>query len=321
MFKRFTFALLGAVLFAVGLPACSTNPATGKRIITLLPQAEEVRIGVEAAPQFSAELGGPTPNARLQDYVTNIGNKMAEHTEGDFPKLPWEFTLLDSDTINAFALPGGKVFISRGLAQRMTNEAQLAGVIGHEIGHVTAQHTNQRISHAGLFNIVLAGAAVTVAVSDSDSDFARYGSVALPALAIGGNLVLLKFGRDEELQADMLGVRYMTRVGYDPVGAKEVMQLLASLSAGARPPAFLSTHPDPDARVNQIDRLIRGEYAFTQNNPEFQLHTERFRSDFLAVLSSMPPPTHRQSSSGGSEQRFAFGAPVTWCAHCAAAEE
>jgi predicted Zn-dependent protease len=234
--------------------------------------------------------------------------------------MPWEFTLLDSDTINAFALPGGKVFFSRGLAERMTNEAQMAGVLGHEIGHVTAQHSNQRISHSNVFNLVLAGAAVSVAVADSDTDYRKYGQFAVPALAIGGNIVLLKFGRDEELQADLLGVRYMTRVGYDPKGAKQVMELLQSLSAGARQPEFLSTHPDPASRVAQIEQLLQGEYAHTQNNPEFALHEARFQREFLEVIKGLPRPVHHSRADGG-DVIAALGPPSTWCAHCAACEE
>ncbi len=321
MFRRW---LASALAVGVGFfaPGCSTNPATGERILTLLPRSEEVRIGMEAAPQFTAEFGGATPSPALQDYVTRIGRSMMVHTEADYPELPWEFTLLDSDTINAFALPGGKVFISRGLAEQMTNEAQLAGVIGHEIGHVTAQHSNQRISNTAMFNLILAGAAVSVAVADSDSDYRRYGQVAVPALAVGGNLVLLKFGRDEELQADMLGVRYMTRVGYDPRGAREVMELLQSLSGGARQPEFLSTHPDPASRINQIQRLMQGEYAHTQNNPQFQLHEARFQQEFLSIVKGLPPPAHKHSRRIlNGEAMAALGPPSSWCAHCAGGEE
>lgn len=319
-------AIVAGVLCVVGavmMPGCSTNPATGQRILTLLPRSEEIRIGAEAAPQFTAEFGGATPSPRLQDYVTRIGREMAAQTEADYPTLPWEFTLLDSDTINAFALPGGKVFISRGLAERMTNEAQLAGVIGHEIGHVTARHSNQRISSTAVFNLIVAGAAISVAVADDDSDYRRYGQIAVPALMIGGNLVLLKFGRDEELQADMLGVRYMTRVGYDPRGAREVMELLQSLSGGPRQPEFLSTHPDPAARIAQIQRLIQGEYAYTQNNPEFQLHEARFQREFLDVVRGLPPPAHRHGRRMlyEAEAVAALGPASSWCAHCAAGGE
>lgn len=304
---------LALVLLAsgfVGLPmGCSTNPATGARQFMLLSRAQEEQIGAEAAPQFTEQYGGKVPQPRLLDYVTQIGAKMAKETEGYFPELNWEFTLLNSEVINAFALPGGKVFITRGLAAKLDNEAQMAGVLGHEIGHVTAQHGNQRISQQISFNIALVGLAVAVASSDEDSDFRKIGEYGVPALAIGGNLVLLKYGRDEELQADWLGMRYMSNVGYNPRGQLQVMQILGRESQGPRPPEFLSTHPHPESRVNRIRKLLDGDYRFTQGNENYQLFEARYKNQFLGPLAIVDfgEPMAALAALGPASQ---------WCSHC-----
>ncbi len=307
----------------VGLGGCVTNEATGRSIFAMLSPQEEIALGTEAAGQFTQEYGGAVKSAPLNQYVTNLGQQLASKTEGDYPSYPWEFTLLDSDVVNAFALPGGKVFVSKGLARRLTNEAQLAGVMGHEVGHVTAQHGNQRISSQTAFNVGLSVAAVVVSQSDN-KQVQDFGALGIPALQIGGNLVMLKYGRDEELEADRLGVRYMTRCGYNPIGQMQVMQLLASLSANSeRQPEFLSTHPDPAARVAAIQSMLAGEYAYTQNNPEFRLEEQRFRSQFLATLAKTEGRgwTEGVVNAGvvGSEDPTAvLGPPSMWCAHCAA---
>lgn len=307
--------LLGVSAFALLAPlgGCQTNAATGKRSLMLMTREQEAQLGAEAAPQFTAEYGGKVENAELTSYVNEIGQKMAKQTESYFPTIAWEFTLLNSPVVNAFALPGGKVFFSRGLAEKLNNEAEMAGVMGHEIGHVTAQHGNQRISEQQIFNVGLAIGAVAVGVADENSALRKYGQYGIPALAIGGNVVLLKYGRNQELEADRLGMRYMTKVGYDPKGQLQVMQLLQELSKGSTTPTILSTHPDPDARVAQIEQLLKTEYASTQGNKEYQLYPERYQKDFLSVIKKLPPPPEPKQSG-----MLDLKHPETWCLVCAA---
>ncbi len=302
----------GLVMLVLG--GCTTNPATGRSILSTLSLSEEVALGAQASPEFMKEYGGPVPDAQLQGYVTNIGRAMAAQTEGDYPRVPWEFTLVNSDVVNAFALPGGKVFVTRGLAKKLSNEAQLAGVIGHEIGHVSAQHGNQRISQQTLFNIGMTVAAVVVSQSDNER-VRQAGAVGIPALQIGGNLVLLSYGREEELEADRLGVRYMSKVGYDPMGQLGVMQVLASLGGGQRQPEMLATHPDPQKRIEQIRALLAGEYAHTQNSPQFQLKEQEFRTQFLSRLAGLGPAPDAQRVTARELERE-LGRRVLWCAHC-----
>ena len=125
----------------VTLGGCVKNAATGKSIFTMgMPASQQIALGAQAAPEFTKQYGGAVKDAQACAYVNEVGKKLAAQTEGNNPSLPWEFTFLNSDVVNAFALPGGKVFFTRGLASRLTSEAQLAGVIGHEVGHVTAEH-------------------------------------------------------------------------------------------------------------------------------------------------------------------------------------
>lgn len=310
------------ILAAAPLAGCTKNAATGKTIFTMgMSRNAEIALGAEAAPQFTQEYGGKVEHAGLQKYVTDIGQKMAKETEGENVTLPWEFTLLNTDAVNAFALPGGKVFFTRGLAERLTTEAQMAGVLGHEIGHVTAQHGAQRIASSTAFQVGLAVGAAVVQVSDNER-VRQIGGYGVPALAVSGQLVQLKFGRDEELEADRLGVRYMANVGYNPRGQLEVMQVLQSLSAGGtRQPEFLSTHPDPGARIEQVQHLLNTEYASTQNNPKFGDFKERYKTQFLDVIKTIPKPPAQKGAALGTTGTLAdLGDPAGWCGFCAAAK-
>ena len=151
-------AALLPVLFA--LTGCTTNPATGAKSFTLLSWEEEKQMGAQAAAGLAEQFGGEVGDTISSDYVREVGQKLLTGIEPGVPDLDWEFTLLNDDLINAFALPGGKVYITRGLAEKLENEAEMAGVLGHEIGHVTARHGNQRISKQIGFNAVLGAAAV-----------------------------------------------------------------------------------------------------------------------------------------------------------------
>lgn len=302
-------AVACVLLAAATASGCRTNPTTGRSQFQVMTRDQEIAMGMNATPEMTQQFGGKTSDAWCQDYVTNIGRALAAKTEADNPTLPWEFTLLDSDVINAFALPGGKVFVTRGLAARMTNEAQMAGVLGHEVGHVTARHINDRMtSQLGLGVLsVLAGAAAR------NEDVAR-------ATQQVGSVALLSFSRDEENEADLLGMRYMSRLGYDPKGQMQVMQVLADASkGGAKQPEFLSTHPYPEHRVERIKGLLAGkDFKDTQNNPAYQLHPERYQP-FLNRLKSLPPARHRAMGDEGTV-RLALGDPASWCAHCAVAQ-
>ena len=245
--------LIGGIVLVVSmLSGCTTNLATGRSQLNFLSRSSEIAIGTDAAPALVEEYGGEVANERVRAYVERVGRKLVEHTEGDASTLPWEFFLLDSDVINAFALPGGKVFVSRGLAEQLSSEAELAGVIGHEIGHVTARHTNERISQGMLiqFGILAAG----VGAQQSDDELVRLGVPLI--VGVGGQGYMLKFGRSQELESDKLGLRYMAAAGYDPWALLGVMEILQRASSGNKPPEFLSTHPYAENRMKQIRAIL-----------------------------------------------------------------
>lgn len=302
------------ILIALPTTGCSVNPATGKRSFTLMSWEKEKALGLAAAPQMTEAFGGEVPDAGIGDYTRQVGTKLVTGIEEGVPDLDWEFTVLNSPVINAFALPGGKVFLSRGLAEKLDSEAELAGVLGHEIGHVTARHSNQQMSAQLGLNFAIGAAAVAVGVSDPDSDVRKYGQLGLPAVAVGSNLFLLRFGRSEELEADMLGMRYMARAGYNPRGQLEVMQVLAEASTGPRPPEWLSTHPLPESRIDRIHQYLANEYAGTQNNPSFVTNKAQYQSNMLDRLNALPPapePTPQEQA-----QANAYIEASLYCQHC-----
>ncbi|MHC4414359.1 MAG: M48 family metalloprotease [Planctomycetota bacterium] len=296
--RLFRYICVGHVL--LGLTACTFNPATGRSQLLLLSTEQEIELANEAMPALTAEYGGEVAAPQLRAYVHDVGGTLAARTEANYPSLPWEFTVLNSDVINAFALPAGKVFVSRGLLERLDNEAQVAGVLGHEIGHVTAQHVDERLSQA----MVVQGltAAAGAAAKGSDSSWAQL----VPVLVgVGGQGYMLSFSRDQESEADEQGVRYMTANGYDPHGMLELLQVLAEAGTGSRPPEFLSTHPYPETRLRTVQRLLAGRYRFTQNNPDFGKFRGRFESEAAPYLSG--PSASRSATSS-----------MAWCAVCAA---
>jgi len=276
-------ALLGAAFL---LPACVTNPATGRTQFNVLSREEEIALGTEASNELIPQYGGAYPDQSVQSYVDEVGARLVEHVEVEYADLPWEFTLLDSDVINAFALPGGKVFITRGLAAHFENEAQLAGVLGHEIGHVTAEHIDKRVANQTL---VAAGVGITAVIVGESTD-EQWLRAAVPVVAgTAGQGFLLKFGRDEESESDRLGIRYMTRAGYNPRGQLGVMQVLAAASQGAsRPPEFWSTHPYPQTRVDRIRRLLDEQYASEAASSD-GYYEQRYRE---RMLERIPPPSN-----------------------------
>ncbi len=280
---KFLVFVLAAALSGLG---CTVNPATGKRQLNFVSASEEISRGEQAAPQFLKGYGGPVPSTVIQRYVRDIGLRLAAVSER--PDLPWEFNTVDSEALNAFALPGGKVFITRGMLAKLNNEAQLAGVLGHEVGHVTAMHINQQITNSMLLQGVVIG--LGVAGEHNDEAWLRVLGV---GTQLGGTVYLLKFGRDQESQSDELGVRYMTKLGYNPVGQLQVMEVLESASKNSGGmPEFLSTHPLPSTRIERLEKHIREHYPDYSNPDAYRFDEERYRSVVLDGLKALPKAKH-----------------------------
>ena len=229
------------------LAACATNPATGKREFSLMSEAQEIQIGREMDAQIRQEMG-LYDDPELQRYVQRIGMELAKASER--PNLPWQFAVLDEPAVNAFALPGGFIYLTRGILPFLDNEAQLAGVLGHEIGHVTARHSAQQYTQA-----TTAGLGVTL-LSIFVPEARPFQNLTESALG----LLFLKHGRDDELQADRLGVEYAANTGWDPAGVAGMLQTLARLdeASGSRRgvPNWLSTHPAPADRVDEVQQYV-----------------------------------------------------------------
>ncbi len=303
--RRSRFAATALVgLGALALWACTTNPTTGRKQFNALSRTDEIALGAQATPEIAAEFGGAVRSPELQAYVAEVGRALAAQTEADNPGLPWEFTLLNSSVINAFALPGGKVFITRGLADKLTSEAQLAGVLGHEVGHVTARHTNDRYADAIGANVGVAVlGAVVGAASKSDSAGQAAANIGAEVARYG---VLLPHSRNQEYESDSLGVRYMTRAGYDPIGQVQVMQVLQRAGGGSAEGEFFATHPYAGNRVARLQQMIATDYAGTQNNPQYQRHEERYRQRYLNKLAGLPRPATAEEMRQAARQRQAL---------------
>ena len=255
--RRAASLLLAAAISVAGLTAsgCSTNPATGERAFTLLSQDDERALGREQHPRVLAEFGGAYDDPALQDYVTAIGNSLAAKSET--PNLAFTVTVLDSAMVNAFALPGGYVYVTRGLMALADSEAELAGVIGHEIGHVTARHGAQQHGRSVLVGI---GAGIVGILTGDRGVF--------DAVSLGGGLILRGYSREQEFEADSLGLRYMTRAGYDPDGMASFLGRLRDkakldaeiLGTGGDPDeaSLMSTHPRTVDRVEEARAAVLG---------------------------------------------------------------
>ena len=226
---------------------CATNPATGKRQLMMMSEAQEIALGQQSDPQIVAAYG-LYGDPELQAYVERIGLELARTSER--PDLPWTFRVLDDPVVNAFALPGGFIYVTRGIMAYLNSEAELAGVLGHEIGHVTARHGANQVSKQQLAGFGL-GVGMILAPELAQS----YGGLAQQAT----QLMFLKFGRDDERQADELGFRYSVRGNYDVREMPNVFETLRRVSeatGGGRVPAWMSTHPDPGARARTTAAMV-----------------------------------------------------------------
>lgn len=230
------------VLGLAFMAGCATNPVTGKRELSFMSEAQEIEMGRASLAQ-SRQQTGFYDNAALDTYVRTMGMAMARASER--PQLPWEFHVLDDPAINAFAAPGGFIFVTRGILAVMNSGAELAGVLGHEIGHVTAKHSVSQMSNATLAQIGL----VAGAIAAPDIAGGAVGQLA----QMGASMLFLKFGRDDESQSDALGHRYALHSGFDVREMPKTFRTLARVGEQAggsnRVPAFMSTHPDPGDRV------------------------------------------------------------------------
>jgi predicted Zn-dependent protease len=256
--NRLWIALIVAAISLLGYFGSSVfNPITEeKQHVGGITPEQEVALGLQAAPEMAQQFGGLDPNPESQARVDRVGERLVSRSAAGKSPYRFEFHLLDDpETINAFALPGGQVFITEGLLRRLKTEGQLAGVLGHEIAHVVARHGAEHIAKQQLTE-GLTGAAV-LATYDPNNPSSR-GSAAVAAMI--GQLVNMRFGREDELESDKLGVRFSSEAGYDPRSLIALMKILDESSQGNRPPEFFSTHPNPENRIERIQAEVKERF-------------------------------------------------------------
>jgi len=235
---------LSALAATLLLASCAVNPATGEQQLILISEAQEIEMGRQGARQVEDRIG-VYREGEIDSYVSQMGREMAAGTER--PDLPWSFSVADEPTVNAFALPGGFIYVTRGILAYFNSGAELAAVVGHEIGHVTARHSAEQLSRQQLATLGLGLGSVV------SEEFARFRGV----VGAGLQVLFLEYGRDDERQADDLGVRYMLREDWNPREAIDVFEMLGRVSGdGGGLPSWLSTHPAPEDRAERMRALL-----------------------------------------------------------------
>jgi predicted Zn-dependent protease len=267
--KKYRIVFIALLLAFMG---CQVNPVTGKKEIVLMSEEQEIQMGKDAYPEIIAQYG-LYDNPTLQAYINRKGQEIVAVSHRK--NIKYTFKILDADFINAFATPGGYVYFSRQIMAYFNNEAQFTGVLGHEIGHITARHSveqqrNQILGQLGLLT--------TVILVPELKPFAESASQ-------GMGLLFLKFGRDAERQADQLGVEYSSRIGYDAVEMAGFFNTLKRIEnqSGSNVPVFLSTHPDPGARFETVTDL-----AGTWKKQLHLTQPKINRNEFLQLINGLP---------------------------------
>lgn len=241
-----TRVLLFSVLLAL-LSSCAVNPITGEEELMFFSPQEDLALGRKYAPYVEKELGGRIPDESLQSYINRVGQRIARFCHR--PDMAYHFAAVDTDMANAIAMPGGYVFITRGLLEELESEAQLAAILGHEVGHIVARDSMAAMSR----QIGMTALVAAAHVGDVPSDVGR-------ATMFITSVLTLQYSREDEIDADMVGLSYMIQAGYDPNGMVETMQILQGLQT-VRPIEFFSTHPNPENRIAYLKERIARRYA------------------------------------------------------------
>jgi len=251
MTSRHIQAFTTPLVLAFMLAGCSVNPVTGEKQLSFIPESQELSIGAEQYKPTQQTQGGQFYlDPELNLYVQEVGKKLAQVS--DRPDLPYEFVVLNSSVPNAWALPGGKIAINRGLLTEFEDEAQLASVLGHEIVHAAARHSVQRMQQSTLISLGVAG--LGFAISDNE-----WASLIMGGAAMGAQLALAQYSQSNELESDHYGIRYMKTAGYDPQAAVKLQELFVRLSEGNNPgfiQGMFATHPPSQKRVAENQRLV-----------------------------------------------------------------
>jgi predicted Zn-dependent protease len=283
--------------------SCAVNPVTGKKQIMLMSEAQEIQLGLTYDPQVMATFG-PYPDNNLQNFVQEKGAELGKISHR--PNLEYHVKVVDSPVVNAFAVPGGYVYLTRGILAQLNNEAELMGVMGHEIGHIAARHTVSQQSKQQLAQLLLIGGMI------ASEKFAQYAQYALQ----GMQLLFLKFSRDDERQADALGVEYSSKIGYDAHKMADFFKVLQKMSLAESQggvPTFLSTHPDPGDRYNDVNKSAT-QWQTQLNLADYKVNQDAYLQMINGIIYGEDP---RQGYVEGNifyhpELKFKFSFPTGW---------
>lgn len=257
----------------------SENPITGERQRVALDPQQEIVLGQQGAPEVAQSFGGLHPDAALQSYIDQVGQQVVQQSQAGQSPYPFDFHLLnDTATVNAFALPGGQIFLTAGLLSQLSSEAQLAGVLGHEVAHVIARHGSEQLARQRL------GGALVNAIAVAASDGSGSGQQAAVLAQAVNQLVNLNYSRSDELESDRFGFEFMTAANYNPKGLTELMAILNQASEQGRSPEFLNTHPNPDNRIERLEAQIQAAYP-----SGVPAALEEGETDFVRVVKSRLP--------------------------------
>ena len=303
--KKLNISLKIALLFTTILVvfSCAVNPVTGKRQIMLMSEAQEVAMGQEYDPQVLATFG-VYENAGLQSLVQGMGTQIGKISHR--PNLEFHIKIVDSPVVNAFAVPGGYVYLTRGILAQLNNEAELAGVIGHEMGHIAARHSVSQQSKQQLGQLLLIGGMI------ASEKFASYAEYALQ----GMQLLFLKFSRDDEREADQLGVEYSSKISYDAHKMADFFLVLNKMNLASSEggvPTFLSTHPDPGDRYNSVNQMATS-WQDSLKLPSWKVNGNNYLQLINGIVYGEDP---RQGFAEGNvfyhpELKFKFSFPTGW---------
>ena len=295
-------AAITLLIFTVG---CATNPVTHKREFNIVSESQEIQIGQESHPQVIRQYGVYDEKPELTRMVEDVGRRLA--ASSDRPNLPWHFTILDTPMVNAMALPGGYVYITRGMLERINSEDELAGVLGHEITHVTARHAAQQMSRAQVAQLgMILGAVAAPEAAQAYGQFAE----------LGLNLLFQRYSRGQESQADLVGADYVARSGWNPIGSERMLMTLQRLD---KHPAsgidkYFQSHPDPAKRVRDVEKKVQ---EIAAKNPA-AVAREPQRRPYIQLTDNMMTgnSTERVTIRGGTIYDRSHGlvmqAPAGW---------
>ena len=264
----------------LAVSGCAVNPLTGEEEPMFMSVDEELALGRQLAPEVEKLLNGAIPNETLQRYIDRVGQRIARFSQR--PDWEYRYVAVEDTMVNALALPGGHVYITRGLLEKMTSEAQLAGILAHETVHIVARDSAVAMSKAKILDYGLIAAAAS----------GRVEGRALQAVQLSGYFIMLRYSRQDEEEADLGGLDYMVEAGYNPQAMVDTMQMFQDLDK-VRPIEFLSTHPSPENRVRYLKEHIQSKYSQAEN---LKTGKEDFETTVLDYLKTHPKPRNKRES-------------------------